>query len=146
MLLDERDVALDTDFLVITDGDVAVALGGVMGGHSTRDDGDGECVSEAAHFAPAAIAGRARKLGMHTDAAHRFERGVDAELPRRALERAAQLIVDACVSVKVGPIVEAVTPDTATAHTIRVAPRAFRACSVSKSRTSRSFEYSRRWA
>jgi phenylalanyl-tRNA synthetase beta chain len=43
---------------------------------------------ESAHFAPAAIIGRARKLGLHTDASHRFERGVDPELPRLALERA----------------------------------------------------------
>ncbi len=65
---------------------------------------------EAAHFAPAAIAGRARRLGMQTDAAHRFERGVDAELPRRALERAAQLIIDAAGG-NAGPVVEAVSPE-----------------------------------
>jgi phenylalanyl-tRNA synthetase beta chain len=111
-LLDERDVALDADFLVITDGDVPVALGGVMGGHSTRvTTATANVFLEAAHFAPAVIAGRARKLGMHTDAAHRFERGVDAELPRRALERAAELIDAACGRVKVGPVVEAVTPE-----------------------------------
>jgi phenylalanyl-tRNA synthetase beta chain len=63
---------------------------------------------EAAHFAPAALAGRARKLGMHTDAAHRFERGVDAELPRRALERATKLILDAAGG-SAGAIVEAVS-------------------------------------
>jgi phenylalanyl-tRNA synthetase beta chain len=108
-LLDERDVALDPDFLLITDADVPVALGGVMGGHSTRvTTATRNVFLEAAHFAPAAIAGRARKLGMHTDAAHRFERGVDAELPRRALERAAQLIIATDGSITVGPIVEAV--------------------------------------
>ncbi len=116
-LLDEREVALDPDFLVITDAVDAdqsrpVALGGVMGGYSTRVTSTTRNVFlEAAHFAPAAIAGRARKLGMHTDAAHRFERGVDAELPRRALERAAQLIAAAGGAVKVGPVVEAVAPE-----------------------------------
>jgi phenylalanyl-tRNA synthetase beta chain len=111
-LLDERDVALDADFLVITDADVPVALGGVMGGYSTRvTPATRNVFLEAAHFAPAVIAGRARKLGMHTDAAHRFERGVDAELPRRALERAAQLIAAAGGGAKVGPIVEAVVPE-----------------------------------
>jgi phenylalanyl-tRNA synthetase beta chain len=107
-LLDERDAALDADFLLITDADAPVALGGVMGGWSTRVTAATRNVFiEAAHFAPAAIAGRARKLGMHTDAAHRFERGVDAELPRQALERAAQLIVAA--GGRAGPIVEAVS-------------------------------------
>jgi len=108
-LLDDRDVALDADFLVITDAGVPVALGGVMGGHSTRvTPATRDVFLEAAHFAPSAIAGRARKLGMQTDAAHRFERGVDAQLPRRALERAAQLIVAA--GGRAGPIVEAVVP------------------------------------
>jgi phenylalanyl-tRNA synthetase beta chain len=49
-----------------------------MGGYDTRVTTQTRNVFlEAAHFAPAALAGRARKLGMHTDAAHRFERGVD---------------------------------------------------------------------
>ena len=110
-LLDEREIELDAEFLLITDADAPVALGGVMGGYSTRVTALTKNVFlEAAHFAPSAIAGRARKLGMQTDAAHRFERGVDAELPRRALERAAQLIVDAAGG-KAGPIVEAVSPE-----------------------------------
>ncbi|HEX6832804.1 MAG TPA: phenylalanine--tRNA ligase subunit beta, partial [Rudaea sp.] len=108
-LLDDREVELDPDFLVITDRDVPVALGGVMGGHSTRvTDATRNVFLEAAHFAPGVIAGRARRLGMHTDAAHRFERGVDPELPRRALERAAQLIV-AAAGGTVSPVVEAVS-------------------------------------
>ena len=95
-LLDEREVTLDDGFLVITDADRPVALAGLMGGWDTRIDGATRNVFlEAAHFSPAALAGRARRLGMHTDAAHRFERGVDPGLPRRALERATRLIVDA---------------------------------------------------
>jgi len=108
-LLDEREIELDPEFLLITDADAPVALGGVMGGFSTRVTATTKNVFlEAAHFAPSAIAGRARRLGMQTDAAHRFERGVDAELPRRALERAAQLIVETAGG-QVGPIVEAVS-------------------------------------
>jgi phenylalanyl-tRNA synthetase beta chain len=108
-LLDEREVKLDPEFLAITDADVPVALGGVMGGWSTRvTDSTHNVFLEAAHFAPSAIAGRARRLGMHTDAAHRFERGVDAKLPPRALERATQLIVEYGAG-KAGPILEAVS-------------------------------------
>ncbi len=89
-LLDENEVALDPEFLVITDADRAVALGGIMGGYDTRVSATTHDVFlEAAHFAPTAISGRARKLGMHTDASHRFERGVDPELAAsRTLEDA----------------------------------------------------------
>ncbi|MBN8726411.1 MAG: phenylalanine--tRNA ligase subunit beta [Xanthomonadales bacterium] len=109
-LLDEREVALDPDFLVITDADRPVALAGLLGGWDTRIEGAAADVFlEAAHFAPSALAGRARRLGLATDAAHRFERGVDADLPRRALERATRLILDAAGGAP-GEIVEAVDP------------------------------------
>src|SRR5687768_17421155 len=73
-LLDERVVTLDPGFLLVTDADRPVALGGVMGGWDTRVTAATTRVFfEAAHWRPSAIIGRARKLGMHTDAAHRFE-------------------------------------------------------------------------
>ncbi|MCG6117301.1 MAG: phenylalanine--tRNA ligase subunit beta [Aquimonas sp.] len=110
-LLDERAVTLDEGFLVITDADRAVALAGVMGGWDTRIGTDSHSVFlESAHFAPDAIIGRARKLGMHTDASHRFERGVDPELPRLALERATQLIL-AHAGGRAGPVIEASLPE-----------------------------------
>ncbi len=94
-LLDGNEVTLDDEFLVITDADRAVALAGVMGGHDTRVETSSTRVFlEAAHFAPSAIAGRARRLGMHTDASHRFERGVDPALPQIAIERATALILE----------------------------------------------------
>ncbi len=94
-LLDSREVKLDGEFLVITDADRVVGLAGVMGGMDTRVTASTQRVFlEAAHFAPDAVIGRARKLGMHTDAAHRFERGVDPALPALAIERATQLIVE----------------------------------------------------
>ena len=87
-LLDGRDVSLDPEFLVITDADRAVALGGIMGGFDTRVTAATKNVFlEAAHFAPSAIVGRGRRLGLHTDAGHRFERGVDPELPRPDRDR-----------------------------------------------------------
>lgn len=108
-LLDEREVALDDAFLVVTDADQPVALAGLMGGADTRIcDGTRNVFLEAAHFAPSALAGRARRLGMHTDAAHRFERGVDPDLPRIALERATRLILDAAGG-EPGPVIESVS-------------------------------------
>lgn len=110
-LLDGRQVPLDGDFLVITDTDRAIALAGVMGGFDTRvTDATKNIFLEAAHFAPAAIIGRSRKLGMHTDAAHRFERGVDPQLPRIAIERATALIQQ-IAGGNAGPVIEASLPE-----------------------------------
>jgi phenylalanyl-tRNA synthetase beta chain len=107
-LLDGRDVTLDGEFLVIADDRGALALAGVMGGYASRiTDATVRVFLESAHFAPAAISGRARRLGMHTDASHRFERGVDPELPRVALERATELLL-AIAGGSAGPITEAV--------------------------------------
>ncbi|MGY1410313.1 phenylalanine--tRNA ligase subunit beta [Luteimonas sp. A611] len=106
-LLDGRDAVLDDEFLAITDADRVVALAGVMGGFDTRvTDVTRNVFLEAAHFAPAAIIGRSRRLGMHTDAAHRFERGVDPQLPRDAIEVATRLILD-IAGGQPGPVVEA---------------------------------------
>src|SRR5690606_19726034 len=110
-LLDGRDAALDGEFLLVTDADRPVALAGVMGGHDTRVTEDTRTVLlDAAHFAPAAILGRGRRLGLHTDAAHRFERGVDPELPRAAIERATRLVLD-IAGGRPGPVVEAALPE-----------------------------------
>jgi phenylalanyl-tRNA synthetase beta chain len=107
-LLDEREAAIDAGFLVITDANRPVALAGVMGGFDTRvTDATTRVFLESAHFAPSAIIGRARKLGLHTDASHRFERGVDPELPRVALEYATRLVLD-ILGGSAGPVVEAV--------------------------------------
>src|SRR4249919_2621901 len=105
-LLDEREAVLDDGFLIVTDADKPVALAGVMGGFDTRvTEKTTRVFLESAHFAPAAVIGRARKLGLHTDAAHRFERGVDPELPRYALERATALIQQ-IMGGQAGPITE----------------------------------------
>lgn len=106
-LLDEREVVLDPGFLVIADAQQLLAVAGVMGGFDSRvTDASTNLFLEAAHFAPAAIQGRARKLGLHTDASHRFERGVDPELPRQAIERLTRLIVE-IAGGKPGPVIEA---------------------------------------
>lgn len=108
-LLDERVVELDESFLVIADQQAAVALAGIMGGHGTRvTDATTDVFLEAAHFAPACISGRARRIGMHTDASHRFERGVDADLPRLAIERATALLLK-IAGGSAGPLGEAVS-------------------------------------
>src|SRR5690554_4888576 len=110
VLLDGREVDLDDGFLAITDAGRVIALGGVMGGDDTRVTGATRSVFlEAAHFAPAAIIGRGRRLGLHTEAGHRFERGVDPELPRAAIEAATRLILRVAGG-RPGPVTEAVLP------------------------------------
>src|SRR5690606_395547 len=110
-LLDERTVARGEDLLVIADERGAVALAGVMGGWDTRvTDATRRVFLESAHFAPSVVAGRARRFGLHTDASHRFERGVDPALPRRAIERATALLL-AIAGGTPGPVVEAMLPE-----------------------------------
>ena len=68
-------------------------------------DSTTDLLLESAHFNPAAIAGKAREYGLHTDSSHRFERGVDADLPRLAMERATALLLE-IVGGQAGPIAE----------------------------------------
>ncbi|MGP9545732.1 phenylalanine--tRNA ligase subunit beta [Psychrobacter sp. AOP7-B1-25] len=92
-LLNEQTVALTGDELVIADDKGALALAGIMGGQrSSVTDSTTNIVVESAFFDQLAIAARARRFGLHTDASQRFERGVDFELPTLALARACDLI------------------------------------------------------
>jgi phenylalanyl-tRNA synthetase beta chain len=97
VLLNEQSIELDEQSLVIADDSGPLALAGIMGGASSAvTDATRDIFLEAAHFAPDAIAGRARAYGLGTDSSHRFERGVDPNLPARAMERATRLILDIC--------------------------------------------------
>jgi phenylalanyl-tRNA synthetase beta chain len=94
ILLDDKEYELDPEFMVIADSSGAIGLAGIMGGRRTAiDETTTEVLLESAHFAPDAVAGRARRLGLFTDAAQRFERGVDPTLPALALERATALLL-----------------------------------------------------
>ncbi|MDQ0010250.1 phenylalanyl-tRNA synthetase beta chain [Luteibacter jiangsuensis] len=115
-LLDGSEATLDPSFVVIADEGRPLAVGGVMGGLDSRvTDATRNIFLEAAHFAPSAIMGRARKLGLHTDASHRYERGVDPGLPKRAMERATELIL-AIAGGKAGPVTVAERPEDLREH------------------------------
>ena len=108
-LLDEQEVSIAENTLVIADQLSAQALAGIMGGQaSSVTDTTQNLFLEAAFFNPTSIAGRARAYGLHTDSSHRFERGVDPELARSAIERASALLLD-IVGGKAGPITEVVS-------------------------------------
>jgi len=109
-LLDGQTLTLrDHDTLVIADRGGVIALAGIMGGQGTAVDGTtASLFLESAHFTPAAIAGRPRRFGLQTDSSYRFERGVDPQLPVKAMERATGLIIDICGG-KPGPLTEAIS-------------------------------------
>lgn len=109
-LLDGSTVELAEDVLVIADEAGAAAMAGVMGGARTAvGAGTRRIFLEAAYFAPSAIQGRARRHGLQTDSSQRFERGVDPQLPRRAMERATALILEIAGGTA-GPVVECSDP------------------------------------
>jgi len=91
--LDHVTRTLDPGDVVIADDSGAVGLAGTMGGLTTEiDAASTELVVEAAHFAPVAVARMARRHKVSSEAAKRFERGVDPELPPVASTRAVQLL------------------------------------------------------
>jgi phenylalanyl-tRNA synthetase beta chain len=106
-LLNGNEVEHRPNLLAITDETGPVALGGVMGGHDSMvDDRTTDVFFEAAFFHPEAVQGRARELGLSSDAAYRYERGVDYGATRAALERATALVLEICGGAA-GPVVEA---------------------------------------
>jgi phenylalanyl-tRNA synthetase beta chain len=110
-LLDTREVLLNPEFLVVTDNDKTIAVAGLMGGLiSSVSESTTAVFLESAHFIPSTIIGRSRKLGLHTDASHRFERGVDPQLPLFALERASALVLE-IMGGQAGPIILAEAPE-----------------------------------
>ncbi|WP_295763430.1 phenylalanine--tRNA ligase subunit beta [Undibacterium sp.] len=107
-LLNGNTVAVDEWIGVISDDKEIESLAGIMGGDSTAVSLDTQNIYlEAAFWWPQAIQGRARRFNFSTDAAHRFERGVDFATTVEHLERITSLIVEICggaAHVKVGPI------------------------------------------
>jgi len=111
VLLDGREVDLSEDTLLIADHQRPLALAGIMGGeHSGIADDTVDVFLESAWFNPLAIVGKARQYGLHTDASHRYERGVDSNLQTVAIERASELILSICGG-EPGPVVDATSSD-----------------------------------
>ena len=93
--LDEKERLLDPEMLMICDGQKAVAVGGVMGGlNSEIEDSTTRVLLESAYFNPISIRRTSKRLGLSTDASHRFERGVDPAGQIAAANRAAKLMVE----------------------------------------------------
>ena len=94
-LLDGREISLDADVVLVADHQRPLAIAGIMGGENSGvTEQTRNVLFEAAYWSPAALAGRARRFGLHTDASLRFERGVDPWLQQKAIQRATALLID----------------------------------------------------
>ena len=92
-LLDDQELILDSDCLIISDEQEAIAFAGIMGGKkSSVTKTTSSIFLESAFFKPSSVRGRARRFGFQTDASLRFERGVDYKIQEFALDRASSLL------------------------------------------------------
>jgi phenylalanyl-tRNA synthetase beta chain len=110
-LLDGNEIKVNADTLVIADEEKALALAGIFGGLVSGVTSNTKNIFlEAAFFNPDDILGKSRQYSLHTDASHRYERGVDPDLQHTAMHRATALLLD-MVGGKAGPIIEAVSTE-----------------------------------
>ncbi len=106
--LDEIERELDEDMLVIADAAAPIALAGVMGGQDSQvTPATQDVLLEAAYFDPVSIQRTSRRIGLSTEASHRFEKTVDPSGVRKALDRAAFLLQTVAGGKIEGPIREA---------------------------------------
>ncbi len=115
--LDGEERKLAAGMLVIADAQRPVALAGVMGGAASEVTGaTRDVLIESAWFAPGSVRATAKALGMHTDASHRFERGVDPELQAWAARRAAALIAELAGGTVLAGTVDELAPGFEARH------------------------------
>jgi phenylalanyl-tRNA synthetase beta chain len=109
--LDGQERILRVGELVVCDGPEAICLAGVMGGQSTEvTEATQNILLETAWFHPGTVRRQARRLGIHSDSSHRFERGVDPIHTAWISEYAAHLIAEICGGT-VGAATETISPD-----------------------------------
>ncbi len=105
--LDEKERTLNSRMLVIADEAKPLVIAGIMGGHDAGVDATTtDIVLEAAYFRPQSIRATSRRLGLTSDSAYRFERGVDPQSTLEAARRAIDLILAAAGGTVVGPVLQ----------------------------------------
>lgn len=129
-LLNEQTHELAEDVLVIADDEKILGMAGVMGSFGSKAELHTQDIFlEAAYFSPDVVQGKTRRYKFTSDAAHRFERGVDFTAQREALEYATQLVQDICATdaTQIGAVSEVLgnLPERAP-----VVMRVARACKV----------------
>jgi phenylalanyl-tRNA synthetase beta chain len=118
--LDQKERPLSEEMLLICDGQKPVAIAGVMGGLNSEIENDTTRVLiESAYFNPVSVRKTSKKLGLNTEASHRFERGVDPQGTVFALNRSAQLMGALGGGTLLGGLIDA-HPKPTTSATIRL--------------------------
>lgn len=120
--LDGQERTLNSSDLTIRDASRAVALAGIMGGENSEIAADtADILLESAYFNPSAIRLTSKRLGLHTESSHRFERGADIQVVTTALDRAASLIAElAGGTIAMGTIDEFPLPQPEKLLTVRI--------------------------
>lgn len=120
LALDGKEYTLDDQITVIADDNGPEGLGGVMGGeHSGCSFETTEVFVESAWFDPVRTATTGRKLGIHSDARHRFERTVDPAFVKSGIDVATQMILDLCGGEPSETVIAGQAPDWKKTVTLR---------------------------
>ncbi len=99
--LDEKERNLDEEDLVISDGKVALAIAGIMGGKDSGINNETKSIIlESANFRAAMIRKTSQKLGLRTEASSRYEKSLDPDLTEVALFRFLTLLKEICPEYK----------------------------------------------
>ena len=100
--LDGEERKLQESDLVITDGTKPIALGGVMGGKNTEvSNNTKNIILESAYFNPVSVRRTSATHGLRSDSSSRFEKGIDPNMQKAALQRAVKLILELCPNATV---------------------------------------------
>ncbi len=110
--LDGKERALNEEIGLVADHEKAVGVAGIIGGQNSEiNENTTSIILEAANWHPAILRRASIALGVRTDAVQRFEKSLDPNLPKLAIERAAELILKICKEATIaGPMTDIVNP------------------------------------
>jgi phenylalanyl-tRNA synthetase beta chain len=120
--LDGRKRLLNPDVLLITDGEEPIAVAGVMGGEATEvEESTKQVLLESAYFSPRVVKLSSRRLGLESEASHRFTRGIDHESVRWCIEYVGSLMSSLSDGVVRGKVLEQY-PDPVPEKRVKIRP------------------------
>ena len=120
--LDGQERKLDSEMLMICDGEKPVGLAGIMGGENSKINDDvKDMLFEAACFDGTNIRLSSKRVGLRTDASGKFEKGLDPNNAEDAINRACELIEELGAGEVVAGMVD-VYPEKKEEHTIKFDP------------------------